>query len=388
MTNKLAIEEFINEHMHLDAPALALLLNKRPGLPSNYIINQIKGRKVAKQKLPDWTMPGIVYPSKQALEQCSSSITAKYKASLLPQSNQMVDLTGGLGVDTYYLGEKFNKILYVESNSELFEISKRNLNLLMPSKEMEFLNITAEDIIKKLSNDIDFIYVDPDRRTSKSSKGVRISDCSPDIEKMERELLQLSPHIMIKFSPLLDIKQAIRELNNVNSIHIVAVDNDCKEVLLELKRKELALKQIPISCINFTKDGVEQFDFSLAEEEQSPVAFSDPLKYLYEPNVSVMKAGAFRTIAHKLKATKLAPNSHFYTSEDLIVDFPGKRFKVVTLSSRLKGLTKQANIISRNHPLKPDEIRKKGKIKDGGNEFLIATKLMNNQPTYIFCELV
>ncbi len=388
MINKQKVEEFISEHMPLDAPALALILSKRSDLPSDYIINQIQGRKIAKQKIPDWTIEGITYPPKQALEQCSSSITGKYKASLISNGIRFIDLTGGLGVDSYYLGDKFREVVYVEANSELFEISKQNLALLMPNKEKEFLNITAEAAIKEQSGNVDLIYIDPDRRASKSSKGVKISDCSPNVARMEQELLTLSAHVMVKFSPLLDIKQAMRELKNITAIHVVAVDNDCKEVLLELKGNQIKDSDVPISCINFTKNGPEQFYFSFDEEEQIQSSFSEPLKYLYEPNVSILKAGAFKSIAHKMKLGKLATNSHFYTSNDYISEFPGKRFKVISVSSRLKGITKKANIISRNHPLKPEEIRKKGKIKDGGNDFLIATRLIDNQPTYILCQLM
>ena len=383
MINKEEVDQFIRKNSQLDKLTLALKLSKKPELPSEYIINQIQGRKIAHHKLPDWDNSNLIFPSKQAMEQCSSSTTAAHKSTLVNKGHKVVDLTGGFGVDTYYLSKGFQEVYYVEANDELFEISSNNLNLLIPNNKRTFVNDSAEAFLAEFADKFDLIYLDPDRRVDGIKKGVKIEDCSPNLIDLESKLLERSKQVLVKFSPLLDIKQALKQITSIDTVNIVSVNNDCKEVLFTLSKNKT--DNVPINCINFTSSKEERFRFTFEEEENYNVDYSDPLKYIYEPNSAILKAGAFKSIAVQFNLKKLAINSHFYTSEELIQDFPGRCFELKTMSNQIKGLSKKANIISRNHPLTPDEIKKKGKIKDGGNDYIIATKLVNNKPVYLLC---
>ena len=234
MINKAVIEQFIKENSHLDVPSLALQLSKKPELPSQYIINQIQGRKMAKIKLPEWDYSTIQFPDKRAMEQCSSSITGNYKATQVVKGHYFVDLTGGVGVDTYYLGKLFDEITYVEANPELFKISQANLRSLLKEKRLIFENESAENFLLKSKTRFDLIYLDPDRRVGGLKKGVKIEDCSPNLIEIEDQLIKLSKQVMVKFSPLLDIKQAIQQLNTIAKVSVVSINNDCKELIFKL----------------------------------------------------------------------------------------------------------------------------------------------------------
>lgn len=384
MINKEQVEQFISDYERLAIPDLALLLSKKPDFPSEYIINQIQGRRIAKSKLPDWNHPGITFPDKRAMEQCSSSITGEYKGRQVVKGKSVVDLTGGLGVDTYYLGKQFREVLYVEANPTLFKISKNNLSILLPDKDCVFVNGTAEDFLNTTQTTFDLIYLDPDRRISGMKKGVKIEDCSPNVIDIEEQLLKKGKEILVKFSPLLDIKQALYQVKSIYKVTVISVNNDCKEVLLSLSKTKNT--KVLISCINITNSGEEHFDFTFEKEENTQSDFSDPLKYVYEPNASILKAGGFKIIGAHYGLKKLAINSHFYTSNEKVTNFPGRVFEVVKVTNQIKELAKKANIISRNHPLTPEEIKKKGKLKDGGLDYILATRLHNNKPSYLLCK--
>lgn len=386
MINKAVIEQFIKENSHLDVPSLALQLSKKPELPSQYIINQIQGRKMAKIKLPEWDYSTIQFPDKRAMEQCSSSITGNYKATQVVKGHYFVDLTGGVGVDTYYLGKLFDEITYVEANPELFKISQANLRSLLKEKRLIFENESAENFLLKSKTRFDLIYLDPDRRVGGLKKGVKIEDCSPNLIEIEDQLIKLSKQVMVKFSPLLDIKQAIQQLKSITKVSVVSINNDCKELIFKLSNKKI--ESTIISCINFTQSGEEQFVFTYEDEEKVNNDFSNPLTYLYEPNASILKAGAFKSLGSHFGIKKIAINSHFYTSKEKVLDFPGRTFEVIKETNQIKGLSKKANIISRNHPLSAEEIKKKGKIKDGGTDYIIATRLQNNKPLFILCNRI
>ena len=386
MINKAVIEQFIKENSHLDVPSLALQLSKKPELPSQYIINQIQGRKMAKIKLPEWDYSTIQFPDKRAMEQCSSSITGNYKATQVVKGHYFVDLTGGVGVDTYYLGKLFDEITYVEANPELFKISQANLRSLLKEKRLIFENESAENFLHKSKTRFDLIYLDPDRRAGGMKKGVKIEDCSPNLIEIEDQLIKLSKQVMVKFSPLLDIKQAIQQLKSITKVSVVSINNDCKELIFKLSNKKI--ESTIISCINFTQSGEEQFVFTYEDEEKVNNDFSNPLTYLYEPNASILKAGAFKSLGSHFGIKKIAINSHFYTSKEKVLDFPGRTFEVIKETNQIKGLSKKANIISRNHPLSAEEIKKKGKIKDGGTDYIIATRLQNNKPLFILCNRI
>ncbi len=386
MISSQEINEFILDHLSYDAPSLALLLNKKPELPREYIINQIIGKKIAAIKLPDWKNINLIYPNKQALEQCSSSVTAAYKAMLVDKGDSFIDLTGGLGVDTYYLSKKYKEATYVESNMNLFTVSRHNLKQLLPDEILHFKNLTAEEFIAQNNAHYDLVYLDPDRRVGVNKKGVKIEECSPNLLVIQDELLKRSNLIMVKFSPLLDIKRALSQLKSIKKVCIVSVHNECKEILFILSNN--LDSSVEINCVNFMKKDTEHFNFSYEKEANSTSTISDPLHFIYEPNTSILKAGAFKSIGTYYTVNKLAISSHFYTSNEFILEFPGRIFELQFSTYQLKDLPKKANIISRNHPLKPEEIKKKGKIKDGGQLYILATRLSNNKPIYLVCNRI
>jgi len=384
------IQQFIREHQHDDVRALALQAKKYPGIDMPFAIKQIAGRQAAQHKIPSWyANEGIVYPLHISLEQCSSEVTAQYKARLLT-GETLVDLTGGFGVDCAFLSAGFQKATYVERQKELCEIATHNFKAL----GLSHITIQNADSVEALNetSPVDCIFIDPARRNEHGGKTVLVSDCEPDVEALEELLLQKAKRVMIKLSPMLDLTLALRSLPHTYEVHVVSVQNECKELLLLLKQsnKEVDSKEISIHCTNFTNSGVQDYVFTQAEEISAVAGYANEVDtYLYEPNASVLKAGAFRSVATHFGLKKLHPNSHLYTSDQLVVDFPGRYFKVDAVGSLkdkelLAGLS-QANITIRNFPLSVAELRKRTKLKDGGETYLFATTLNSDKKVLIRC---
>ena len=384
------ISQFIREHQHDDVRALALQAKKYPGIDMPFAIKQIAGRQAAQHKIPSWyANESIVYPLHISLEQCSSVVTAKYKARLLT-GETLVDLTGGFGVDCAFLSAGFQKATYVERQKELCEIATHNFKAL----GLSHIIIQNADSVEALNetSPVDCIFIDPARRNEHGGKTVLVSDCEPDVEALESLLLQKAKRVMIKLSPMLDLTLALRSLPYTYEVHVVSVQNECKELLLLLKQsnKEVDSKEISIHCTNFTNSGVQDYVFTQAEEISAVAGYANEVDtYLYEPNASVLKAGAFRSVATHFGLKKLHPNSHLYTSDQLVVDFPGRYFKVDAVGSLkdkelLAGLS-QANITIRNFPLSVAELRKRTKLKDGGEIYLFATTLNSDKKVLIRC---
>lgn len=384
------IRQFIREHQHDDVRALALQAKKYPGIDMPFAIKQIAGRQAAQHKIPSWyANESIVYPLHISLEQCSSEVTAKYKAGLLT-GETLVDLTGGFGVDCAFLSAGFQKATYVERQKELCEIATHNFKAL----GLSHITIQNADSVEALNetSPVDCIFIDPARRNEHGGKTVLVSDCEPDVEALEELLLQKAKRVMIKLSPMLDLTLALRSLPHTYEVHVVSVQNECKELLLLLKQsdKEVDSKEISIHCTNFTNSGVQDYVFTQAEEISALTGYANEVDtYLYEPNASVLKAGAFRSVTTHFGLKKLHPNSHLYTSDQLVVDFPGRCFKVDALGSLkdkelLAGLS-QANITIRNFPLSVAELRKRTKLKDGGEIYLFATTLNSDKKVLIRC---
>ncbi len=370
------VQHFIKDHEKEDEKILVLKHKEILGLPSSEIAQQIVGRRKAKTKLPFYYYTkNIVYPPKINLEQCSSEKTAQFKASIM-SGKLAVDLTGGFGIDSYFLSKKFKKVIHIEPNETLLHIAKLNHNTL-GSTNIVHQCTTAESFLNFNKDYFDLLYIDPSRRSNANRKVFKFSECSPNVASLLPALVKTSKSVLIKASPLIDIKQALTELGYVSKVFVVGFDNECKEVLFLIgdHTKEPIVEVIDLSEGNLKS---EPFTFSLSEEKQSAVSYDEPLGYLYEPTAMVLKAGAFKLVAKRFDLKKLAPNTHLYTGNQILPSFPGRIFKIESFlksdSKSVHAVVKDghANIISRNYPLSPSQLKKKLKLKDGGDQFVIG----------------
>lgn len=381
--------EFIRAHSRDDVRLLALQAPRYPDVDMPAAIVQIAGRQAAANKIPSWqSIEELWYPRHLSMEQCSSEITAQYK-STLADGETLADLTGGFGIDCAFMASRFRKVSYVERQEELCEIAKHNFPLL----GLKHITVYNEDGVAHLQKmePVDCIFIDPARRNEHGGKTIAISDCEPDVEELEELLLNKGKQIIIKLSPMLDLTLALKNMKHVREVHVISVNNECKELLLIIGNEPSQL--IPIHCINLTPKEKQTFTFTREGELTSECLYTKELgKYLYEPNASILKAGAFRSIASRYEVKKLHPNSHLYTSDLWIENFPGRSFLITGQCSFNKkeiketiGELKKANITVRNFPATVAEIRKRTKLSDGGEVYLFATTLSNEQKVFIKC---
>lgn len=377
---------------------LALQRNKYKHLSDDewrWFLQQVEGRERTKDKLPTFaSIPDWWYPVRLSCEQCSSELTARYKASLLSplalgegKEERFLDLTGGYGVDTYFLSEQFSHTDYVEQNEELCRIAAHNFALSQKSKverqklSIAIHNTTAEDFL--LSSPCGeagwgLIFLDPARRDSHGSKVFRIEDCTPNVEELLPTLLAHSKRLLIKLSPMLDLTQAVTSLSQVNwDIHIVAIKNEVKEVLL------LSGGTGQITTIDLAQKD-QAFVFTREEEQHCGLDIRDGklANYLYEPNAAILKAGAYKLVAQRFGLHKLDVNTHLYTSRQFIENFPGRVWRITE-----KQNLKQANVLTRNYPLTPEQLKKKLHLRDGGTAFVIGCRVAG-KPTLLYAERV
>lgn len=389
---------FIREHRKDDVRALALKAKNYPYIDMNEAVIQIAGRQIAEKKVPSWAdIDGIIYPKHLSMEQCSSEITAKYKATLV-KGETLADLTAGFGVDCSFISRQFKHALYVERNKELCDIAKNNFKIL-GLNHIEIHNTDGIEFLKGMQQ-VDCIFMDPARRDNNGGKTVAIQDCEPDITKIEKLLVEKSRISMIKLSPMLDIHNALKELQFINSLHIVSVNNECKELIIIIGNNSESVykteNDIKINCEQLVNNSNSQhFEFTYSEEKNTEIEYTDSIgKYLYEPDAAILKAGPFKLLSKRYGVKKLHPNSHLYTSDD-IMDFPGRRFKVIGTSTfgkkELKAFLKdleKANITIRNFPSNVADLRKKLKLKEGGDIYIFATTLGNGDKVLIKCESI
>jgi hypothetical protein len=383
-----AVQEFINANLKSDITKIILKGSPFSNVSIQEIAEQIESKKRCEKKLPTWfSTENIYYPNKLNIEQTSSEKTANYKANLV-SGNTFVDITGGFGVDCYYFSQKVNQITHCEIAQELSKIVSHN------NKQFNKKNITSYignglEYLKNCTHKFDWIYADPSRRNDIKGKVFLLEDCLPNIPENLDVLFEKSSNLLLKISPILDITSAINELKFVKEIHILAVENEVKELLFLLEKNYT--QQIDIKTFNFDKKGNQQFNFSL--NEVTSASYSEPKKYLFEPNAAILKAGAFNQISAQLKLNKLHQHSHLYTTEKL-VEFPGRKFEIKHIISydrkQLKKLipSKKANITTRNFPETVAQIRKKTGLKDGGNQFLFFTTDCNQKLIVLICNKV
>ena len=446
-----ATQDFIRQHQDDDVRQLAFLGSKYPDVDMPFALDQIRGRKMARVKLPRWaSLEGIIYPPHISMEQCSSESTALYKAELaarllgLPASSsgtemkteneiEFVDLTGGFGVDFSYIAARLGmKSMYVERQAHLCEAAKENferlglknaivknvdgievLHSFLPKKDDaasadDSLGITYDQPLSLLKTKLGLklIFIDPARRDDAGNKVVSLKDCTPDVTVLQEEMLSKADYVIIKLSPMLDWHRAISELSHVREVHIISVNNECKELLLVLSARNMGDMEassadgevkhagnLRIYCVN----NAQSFVCDELDMETSPVKIApstlEEMQYLYEPNASLMKAGCFGVLSDRYDARMLSKNSHLFVSQAPIEAFPGRSFRIIAVSSfnkkelkrYLSGITK-ANIATRNFPLSVAELRKRLKLKDGGETYIFATTLSDESHVLVITE--
>ena len=449
-----ATQDFIRQHQDDDVRQLAFLGSKYPEVDMPFALDQIRGRKMARVKLPRWaSLEGIIYPPHISMEQCSSESTALYKAELaarlldLPASSsgiemkaeneiEFVDLTGGFGVDFSYIAARLGvKSMYVERQAHLCEAAKENferldlknaivkngdgievLHSFLPKKDdaasaADSLGIIYDQPLSLLKTKLGLklIFIDPARRDDAGNKVVSLKDCTPDVTVLQEEMLSKADYVIIKLSPMLDWHRAVSELSHVREVHIISVNNECKELLLVLSARNLGDMEassadgvsgevkhagsLRIYCVNDAQSFVcEESDMEASSVKIAPSTLEE-MQYLYEPNASLMKAGCFCVLSERYGARMLSKNSHLFVSQAPIEAFPGRSFRIIAVSSfnkkelkrHLSGITK-ANIATRNFPLSVAELRKRLKLKDGGETYIFATTLSNESHMLVITE--
>lgn len=382
------IQQFIEDNLQTSVLKLALQKNPFTGVSWIEILNQISCKSKAKDKLPTFFQTkNILYPSKISLEQTSSEQTANYKSQLVSGKN-LIDLTGGFGVDDYFFSKKVAKIVHCELNEELSQIVKHNFEQLNVENS-DFYSGDSYNVLQNLNQKFDWIYIDPSRRNDAKGKVFMLKDCLPNVPDLLDFYLDYSNNILIKTAPFLDISAGLSELKNVKEIHIVAVENEVKELLWVIEKNYS--KTIEIKTVNFNKKAIERFDFQ--HDSRINASIDLPQKYLYEPNSAIMKSGGFNEICDAFSVEKLQQHSHLYTSNALI-EFPGRIFEIENCFSYSKIYMKtflestKANITTRNFSETVEAIRKKWKIKEGGNRYCFFTTDLNNNKIVLLCKKI
>lgn len=392
MANNLT-EQFIREHLTADVRTLALSAHP-DGVDMQYALTQISGWQAARSKVPLWAATeGIVYPRHLSLEQCTSQYIAQYKASfiegLLGSGFRMADITGGMGVDCFFLSRNASQVYYNEMSAELCDCAHANFKAL-GRPEIEISCSTAEEFVTSLAPDsLDLIYLDPARRGDAGRKLVSISDCQPDAVTLQEELLRVSPNVMVKLSPMLDISRALTEMRHVSHVLVIGLEGECKEITLLLQRDyngEPVTQAVDINSAGEPKTAVssaKSTDSSLPLPIARP-EWLQPGTFISEPSAPYMKSALFRTITAGTGTALLHPDTHLFWSKEKPEDFPGRTFilqGIIPFDKRsLSKLTKtQANLSVRNFPETAPTLQQKLKLRDGGARYLIATTLADGK---------
>lgn len=362
------VQDYINANLKADLHSLLLKKSPFPEVSMQEIVQQIKGKQVAEKKFPFLLKHGIIFPPQLNMEQSSSEKTALYKSQIL-KGKKFIDLTSGFGIDAYYLSQNFEEVTLIEQNTELLEIVEHNWTVL--GRKARFINRKLEDFLNENQEHFNTVYLDPARRDQNKNKVFLLEDLSPNILEIHDNLLSISDQVIIKLSPLIDLKYLVSVLPNIFRIDIIALKNDVKEVVVFLSKENK--NGIICNCVNLESEE-STFSFTFGEEENAQSEYSEPEKFIYIPNNSILKAGIFNLISEKFQLKKLHSNTHLYTSSEKDEDFPGRVFEMEVIDSKKIKKKDQFNIISKNYPLKPEEIKKKYGLKDGGNNYLIFTQ--------------
>ncbi|MCG8207968.1 class I SAM-dependent methyltransferase [Tenacibaculum finnmarkense] len=387
------VQQFISENLQSNITKLILKGSPFKNVTIQELSNQIVSKIKAKDKLPNWFLTNhIYYPAKISIEQTSSEETAIYKKNLLTgllsksSAQLLIDITGGFGVDAFYFSKYFKQVIHAEINKELSKIVTYNYQQLAV-KNIQTVATNGLDYLKETSQKFDCIYIDPSRRDDVKGKVFLLKDCLPNVPENIDFLFTKSDIILIKNSPMLDIKATLNELKFVKEIHVVAVNNEVKELLFLLNSK--SNQSIEIKTVNILRSSTQEFSFLANEKHKT--TYSNPLDYLYEPNAAILKSGGFNEVSKAYNIAKLQQHSHLYTSKEILVDFPGRVFKVIAVYPYNKKKIKKeltmlkANITTRNFPKTVAQIRAETKLKDGGDVYLFFTTNNSNERIVIQC---
>lgn len=382
------ITEFIKGHLHDDPFSLSLKLKNSGMEHYRQVVLQIQARQKALKKLPELaTNFELIFPEPISVEQASSAATARFKSGLF-QGENFVDLTGGMGVDALFFADRFKNGAYVEKDPGLCEIADHNFAALCKSN-IKVLNASAEEFIQKNEVVFDLVYLDPSRRDGNRQKVFKISDCQPDVLKLENQLVKQAQQVLVKLSPLADIQNTFSSFQHLRKIWVVSHKNECKELLCLLSKN--GSDDLEIETVNILADAEKEiFSFRWHEEKETSASFEMPMQYVYEPNVSILKAGAFKLAGKRFALSKLHPHTHLYTS-DYQVDFPGRIFFVKDVLKIDRREVDRAfsgrgvNVICRNFYMKPEELTKKFRLKSGDDAYLIATTLADGSNVFLVC---
>ncbi len=382
--------QFIRENLHVNTAELVLASSKNTELPIKEIATQIESRQKIMHKLPKWYANfELILPKKANLEQASSEATAEYKAEWV-EGNRVLDLTGGSGVDTAAFAEKFNHLVYVEPNEELCKLAQHNFTIL--GIDAKVIHSTAEAFVGSNEVSFDLVYLDPSRRRDSKSRLVALENYHPNVLELQEQLFEFTDQILVKASPMLDLKKSIKQLLHVEYAICLSVDNEMKEVLFVLN-KNTSSDSPKIICENLGSPKPARFTMFLEEERHAVSTYSEPAAYIYDPLTAIRKGGGFNLFSDRFKLDKLAPNTHLYTSDVFNAEIPARIFKVIkevpASSKEIKIIAENGyiNVISKNYPLSTNEIKKKYKLKDGGDQFMIFCTTQSNK-IVLLCDKV
>ncbi len=386
------ISQILAENEGADTAKLALKWAGKKELPVSFLITQISGRKIAAKKLPDWhQVKTIIYPDKTALEQCSSKLAAQNKQKFIPKG-RIADLTGGLGVDTAAFAKISNSVVYVEPNTSRILYATHNFDAL-GLHNIEFQHSTAEDFVVNLSpNEFDLIYLDPSRRDDNDRRAFRLSDLLPNVLQLKTQILRATPKLLLKVGPMLDITEAIRELGKVTTVNVVSIKDECKELLFYIDEK--ATENPEIICTELFENKNSEFKFDYRNEKTLAASKGFISNYLYDPQASIIKAGAYKSVANYFELIKLNSNTHLYSGEQLITFFPGRCYKVLghfnydikNLKTEFKN--KYYHLVFRNFPEDAEKVINKLNIKSGGDKYLFFYADVNQKPQIVETERI
>lgn len=366
------VQDYLRKHETTTPTSIALQKSPFTDVSASELAQQLDGRQRCRKKLPLWHgTPSIYYPEKLSVEQASSQLTATYKKQFIPEQCRTIDLTGGFGVDAYYFSQRAERVVHCEKNESLSEIAQHNASAL-GATNMDFVATDGISYLQvQTDNAFDCIYIDPSRRVDKR-KVFLLEDCEPNVMELQDWLLQKAPKVIIKSAPLLDIASALGALKQVSEVHIVSVDNECKELLFVLDRRYTGAPVI--IAVALMDETIHTFSFHTEDEKSTTSDFGKPAQYLYEPDVALLKAGAFKLIGHRYGLKKLHQHTHLYTSAELNTDFIGRTFHIDSVlpytDFKKDKVAVQANVSTRNFPLKAEELRKKHRIREGGDRYL------------------
>ncbi len=398
-------KEFIKKHIDEDIQKIILSSSKFPDIDIKLAVKIISARRKLNSKMYEWAeRDDLLFANSLSIEQASSSITAKHKQKFC-EGGVVLDLTGGLGVDSYHFSQNNRSVIYFERDREIFESTSQNFitlganNIIAVNMEVDSTNL--QNYLKK-SEMLDgvsyanLIYLDPSRRVKEGRRLLSINDYEPDITQLKSSLLEISDRILVKLSPMSDIKSIINECGNVTSVEIISVENDCKEILLLIERgSRVKYLEVIVKALNYTKKrGVEELFFTPQEESAALSMFceSNLKRYIYQPNASILKSGAFKLTGSRFNLLKLAVNTHLYTGDEFIENFPGRSFEIKEVAdynrNTIRNLSKiypKANISTRNFPLSPSELKKILNIDDGGDITFFGCSLSSGVKKLVIC---